>query len=251
MRHYAPWFVLCATLFVACKSTPPEPSATSPRAMEDLGATHHTGAAKPNIMDMSAPQAVDMLADIPTVPDLTTLKAQDRTDAMIDPKYTHIFIGQPQYKKGTVQTSYKKWMEEGPAMPVHDATIFHERHYVQIQGVEVVHGPTYTPKHSYNALIAAMDEDEDQAITVRFPLGLRAFKGIDYAIEEKDCAQMDALLLHPYVVLFAYEVYEDHGNSAPALGNWNDLGIDPRAPNKGFDTMAQAQEYAASVMSTP
>lgn len=171
---------------------------------------------------------------------------------MIDPKYTHIFIGQPQYKKGTVQTSYKKWMEEGPPPPVHDATIFHERLYVNIRNVEVVRGPTYTPDSRLSNRLPGLDkEEEDQGITVRFPLGLRAFKGIDYAIEERDCAQMDTLLLHPYVVLLGYKVYEDYGNSSRVPGAWDDLGIDPHAPNKGFDTMAQAQEYAASLMATP
>lgn len=237
MYHHTPWFLMCTALFVACKAPTPEPAmADAPTHVADTGLTRGAGASRPPSFDMSRPQPT---AD----PDM---ESEDMNEGTLDPRYTHVFVGTPVHSEGAVCAAYKKWREAGPAPPVNDATIFNERYYAPLEDVTIAHGPKHDGPGSLRPPSQAKPgEDPPFELTVRFPLDMQAFKGIEYPIDEKDCAQMDALLAHPHVVLFAYKVYEDHGNSLRGMGSWDDLGVDPRAPNKGFDTLAAAQEYAS------
>lgn len=171
------------------------------------------------------------------------------TRTPVDPMYTHIFLGKTTHQPGDLIASYEACHSSIPRPPhMCDRSVYHDRHYTRIQDIEIVRGPArHSPMSPTKEPI-----DSTLGAIVRFPLQSRAFKGITQRIDAQDAHHMDALLSKTYVVLFGYKVHEDHGNAVmPAFEPWIDLGVNPGAPNKGFDTMAQAQEYAASLMMTP
>lgn len=176
-----------------------------------------------------------------------------------DPRFTHIFMGKPIHEKGSVCATYKELKEGGPAPPVHDATIFKNRHHARISLMEILRGPAPGVLLDRPASLVPVKEaeipDTFDAFDVYVALALdrRAFpsEALSGAYGEEICKEGDALLTHPYVVLFARHVYVDHGNSEPSrLRAWSDLGIDPYSPHKGFDTIEEAREYAAAWRAT-
>ena len=171
----------------------------------------------------------------------------------VEPEH-YVFVGEPKYFReldcdifDTPQAPHRR----PPRGDLHDATDYPERFLTSIEILDVLQGtgPMRAP------ILTA--EPESQGLSsVAFALGLSAFregsdKGYMQEYDRRWCARINTIMTSPYVVIHAYKVHVDRGNSAPQpfQETWGSLGTDPRKGNRGFQTREEAFAYAKSLVS--
>ena len=169
----------------------------------------------------------------------------------------YVFVGQPKYFSkldceifDTPQAPHRR-----PSMGgLHDATDYPERFGTSIDILDVLKGtgPMRAPT------LGSEDAGTQGQSSVAFALGLGAFregsdKGEHGEYNRRWCERINAIMSSPYVVIHAYVVHVDRGNSAydEFQETWGSLGTDPRKGNRGFQTREEAFSYAKSLVKGP
>lgn len=191
--------------------------------------------------------------------DMTNDNAPEKADAE-PPEHTpevkadhYIFVGKPEHfaKLDCELFDSPQAPHRAPSRAdLHDATDYPQRHTVSISILDVIRGtgPVGAP-------VLGTDDSSQGTSHVAFALGLDAFregsdKGTHGDYDSTWCKRINAILESPYVVIHAYKVYVDRGNSAPDpfQETWGSLGTDPLKANRGFDTREEAFAYAKSLV---
>ncbi|TXD41227.1 hypothetical protein FRC96_04360 [Lujinxingia vulgaris] len=143
-----------------------------------------------------------------------------------------------------------------PAQPLHDATDYPTRHQVDFTEVVPVQNPSDVETNPHDPYLSG----EGIEARVAFAIGPQAFTyqaRLNHdAYDTELCEHLNALFTSPFVVVHAYPVHVDRGNSVPDhahglwLESWGSLGTDPTRQSRGFSDQASALTYARSIIAT-
>ncbi|WP_146618403.1 hypothetical protein [Lujinxingia litoralis] len=139
------------------------------------------------------------------------------------------------------------------SLPMNDTTDSPTRHEVSFTDVIAIQNPSgieATPHHTH-----PIEEVTATAARVAFALSPLTFTNqpslTHDAFGTDLCKQLNELFSAPYVVLHAYPVHVDRGNSAedPWRDSWESLGTDPSCQSRAFSDQEAALAYARSLIS--
>lgn len=168
----------------------------------------------------------------------------------------YVFIGRPQDVEPLDCAIWDTSAAPHRRVPqmLHDATDYPERHHVSFEVVAFVQTPEgVAAKAPAPRQIAA--PGSVVPATVAFALAPLAFRSSEQraaptSYDAGYCERLNRLLASPYVVIHAYKVHVDRGNSLRDAWSetFGSLGTDPGKANAGFATLDEAQAFAAALL---
>lgn len=230
--------LICASLacFTACKSARDAPNPeTSPEMTQPM--PEHDQA--------------EEAATAPSTEPATAAPLPVERRHAITPEH-YLFIGKPRAVESLDCDTFDspEAPHRLPPQDLNDATDNPQRYPVSVQLVRVVS----SPEHALLPEPSPANQEDAPMAHVAFALGTDASGSPDQemrlsAYDANYCRRINALLASPYVVLHAYHIYVDRGNSEPdpMSDTWHSLGTDPSMANAGFKTIEEATRYADSL----
>ena len=199
--------------------------------------------------------------DLPERPEVNQTKPAEEP-VLTEPEEEHVvFIGKPR-TPNLVDCKELLAPSKPRADPgLHDATDYPDRHAVSIDIVSVLHGSigdAFRGPPPSVILGAEPGEQLTEAATVNFATGRDAFRNEHFEVGYDDfdaayCERLNTLLSSEFVVIHAYVVHTDRGNSAydRFRETWGSLGTDPHKSNRGFSSFEDAQAFANKLLGRP
>lgn len=170
-------------------------------------------------------------------------------------KNHHLFIASPAQFQPIDCDLYTSPDSPHQGMPrsSNDHTSYPERYSARLTLLEVLQGPPYAPSPRMQP---PADPSAPPEITFAIGLGPYAFhdehaESAPHVYDRAYCERINALFASPYLVLHAFPIRIERGNSPLDLSThtlWHSLGTDPSKRNAGFQTLEEARAYAETLL---